>query len=80
MSTPPHSSPRGNPINPNRMTNSGWREQGDQGDEDEDLLSVAERDKINFLFLKEQGCTIETEMYDELCLIRNALLEDRAEF
>ena len=80
MSTPPLSSPRGNPNNLNRMPNSGWREQGEQGDEDEeDLLSGAERDKINFLSLKEQGCTMEAEMYDTLCLIRNALLQDRAE-
>ena len=77
MSSPGGSSPRGNP---NRMTNSGWRDQGDQGDEDEDFITQEERDKTNFSSLKEQGCTIDAELYDELCQIRNALLEDKAEF
>ena len=62
MSSPGRSSPRGIP---NRVTNPSWLDRDEQEDErdrdGEEIISVEEKDKINLLSLKEQGCTIDDE-------------------
>ena len=83
MSSPGRSSPRGI-TSPNRVTNPSWLDRDEQDDgrdrDGDEFTSVEEKDKINLLSLKEQGCTIDDEIHEELCKIKNALFEDKAEF